>query len=426
MSTEQNVLIEPGSIKIDNAVIINSEGAGVNVKRLVVSVEIYEDIFSAFITGKIVLSDAIDLSSILPLKGEELLILELTTPGFDEEIFKRRVVFSLYKLENSVNAALRNVVHVISFMSLDAAMDMNKKVSKTFRGRVSDTVKLILEDERYLASNKELLIEPTQNEFIHTSNFWTPSKNLFYLAEHSLNDLGNPSYLFFEQAEGFMFASLDKLYGMTPVNTFIRDQQTRESTGEERNFDAEYGKVLELAKPNLYDYVDRLTSGLYGSTHYFFDVEAKKIHYNTKESYKEYTKNRARLNEHFPVDPNAEKFPFRPDANIMVDVQQRNSYNGSPVLPIEMNQKRAAILNQARFNTVSIQVFGRFDYTVGRTADLVVYADKQHTADNADPSDIYDKILTGRYLITSLCHVITQEKHVCNMELSKDTYTFKI
>ena len=59
-------------------------------------VEIYEDLFSPFITGTITISESFDLINNLPLIGEEFLILDITTPGFEKRIKGRFYVFKCF------------------------------------------------------------------------------------------------------------------------------------------------------------------------------------------------------------------------------------------------------------------------------------------------------------------------------------------
>lgn len=437
--SEEFISVQPGDVKIKNAVILNSTGAGANITRLVMQVNIFEDIMSPFVSGRVIISDAISISEMLPFKGEELIMLEFETPGFDEQYYKRSGVYILYKMAERVNAQLKNVMYELSFMSLDAARDMNLHFQKTFRGEVHKTVEKILSDKTYLATNKDLLIEEAGNHYIHTSNFWTPQKNVMHLAENVVNKSGNPSFLFFEQTDGFVFASLDKLYSHGAITTFVRDRQVRQdaqsnpSDPQSRNLAVEYSKILDMSVGNLYDYIDRARSGMYGSTLYYFDVETKKLHYSTKDGYRDFADGRMRLNPHLPVSVEEtlsgkgrdQSSPFLPTSAMFFEVNQRSSYNGSPMMPIEFNQQRATLLGQAMFNKISIQVFGRFDYTVGKTVDVIIYSDKE-TFEGEDPKESYDKVLSGRYLITAINHEITQVNHMCNIELAKDSYLFKL
>ena len=426
----------PGNVKITSAIIVNAEGKGVNIKDIIHSIDIFEDISNAFISGNVLVGDSISLSEVLPLQGEEMIVFELETPGFTEDgkaesdlNYKRVFTVHLYKMEMKENISLKHVLYQLSFMSLDAVRDMNKKISRTFRGRVSDIAKQILEEESYLGTNKELLIEPSSNNTAFTANFWTPSKCLMFAAERALSDMNNPNYLFFENAEGFTFASLDALYSYAPVTRIVRDQRPRPVNQDESNdIEQEWSKILDISVSDQYNYIHRATSGMYGSTIYSWDSETKKLNYKTVDGWRDYGESRIRLNADLPVKANRNvdtgeaPAPFLPEACMFTEVTSLNNYNGAPTHAIEMSQRRATILNQAQFNKISVQVFGRFDYTVGRTIDVIIYADRE-MLEGDDPAEAFDKVLTGRYLITAVNHSITRTAHYTNMELCKDSYT---
>lgn len=77
---------------------------------------------------------------------------------------------------------------------------------------------------------------------------------------------------------------------------------------------------------------------------------------------------------------------------------------------------------QAEGHKVSINVFGRTDYSAGQRVHLSVPRSTQ-IKKNDDPED---KILSGNYLIGAICHLITLDSHQCTMELIKDSYMTNI
>lgn len=409
-------LIEPGSVELNHVVLFNANGEGVNLTLNVASLSIYENIMAPFITGELVISDAIDLTGFMPLKGEETLVLSLQTPGFDDDFFKRVNTYHVYKMESKINAAMKQEVLILKFVSIEAMIDVNTRISKTYKGKVSDSVESFITSSLGLNTKKPALVEPTVNYEMHTSNFWTPTQNIYYLSGRALNVKNNPSFLFFENKDGFVFSSLDVLNSTSPIMVFLKDQYQRDPT-KERNFLAEYARVLDMETTDHYDYFERIRNGQYGSATYFFDIETKKLHYIERDAKTSFDSKL--LNQKRPFE-DYQDLPAKPIANLRTEVQHRSIHNGSPLLPIDTGMKRAALLTQEQFFKTNIQVFGRFDYTVGRTVYLQVYKNKQTLTSDTE-TDVIDTIMTGKYLITSIAHHITRKKHVCNIELSKDS-----
>lgn len=410
--------MEPGAINIDSMVFVNKDGTGINIKNMVMQLTIYENIMSPIITGEVVLADAIGMTEFMNLSGEETVFIELSVPGMEEDDFKRIHFMHVYKMEQRMNFALKNAVVVLCFSSIEAAMDANCRISKTFRGSVSDIVKKVINEAPGMQTKKEVIVEQTANTHVYTSNFWTPFQNAYYLSTVALNYQNNPSFLFFEGREGYIFASLDTLHKQEAIMLFIKDQKVT-MPDESRNFLAEYSRVLEMETIDNYDYFERLRNGQYGSSIYFFDVETKKLNYIERTVQNDFA--RKTLNDKLPfADYKPGELPAKPQAKMMTTLQHRSVYNGSPLLPINTELKRQALLAQESFYKTNIQVFGRLDYTVGRVVELLVYKDKV-TFSSDTPSDTIDLNVSGRYLVTAISHQISKSKYVCNLELSKDS-----
>jgi len=416
---DANNRIEAGAIKVDGVTVINSRGKGINLKNIMVSLEIFEDIMSPFITGRLTISDANSLAESLPFMGEELLILDLETPHPDGSAVwnkKRNQVFHIYKMEGNEAITAKNNVISLCFVSIEAFTDVNSRISQTFRGRISDTVRTLLRTDPGLNTSKNAVIEETANNNIHTSNFWTPTQNIYHLVGDAISTEGYPSYTFFENNEGFVFASLQSLYKLPTMAKFFRHPKTRRP-GESKNIEEDWGTVLDMSTPVFYDYFDRVESGFYGGTAYRYDIETKRLDYQNLIASKDLAR-APTLNPNKGFD--SERLQFRPEANLHMSVIHRNIYQNSPQLSVTHFLERTALLKQLSAFTTNIQVFGRMDYSVGRPIEMTAYKNSK-TNETDSSEEIIDQMLTGKYLITALTHTITRESHLCNMEISKDS-----
>lgn len=405
---------EPGEVDIDSCFVVSPKNGTVEITALVTSVTIYEDIMSPFITGRVSIVDSTALSEILPLMGEELLYMKIYTPGFEGALYQRDMMVSLYKMERRENIKLKAVGYELCFTSIEAITDMNQRVSKTFKGKISDIATAMIKGYPGLGSVRESVVEETSNNEIYTSNFWTPTQNLYYLSSKALNEINNPSYVFFENNEGFVFASLDTLYTIPATYAFIRHSKMR---GPEDVQDAvdEYAKVLDMSVPNQYDYIERLQEGFYGSTIYNYDLQTKRLNFRNFVAFDDLKK--TRLNPHINM---GNELQFMPEANMLLSVMHRSLYNGSPILPINHHNRRMALLRQVSSMTINIRVFGKMNYSVGNVVDFLAYKDNATGAKLPADEDI-DEMLTGRYLVTAISHEISRENHYCNIELCKDS-----
>ena len=166
-----------GEVSIDEVTIITAKGLYQTVTNQVIGVEIYEDMFGGFITGQVLFKESQDLLNLFPFIGQEFVKIELSTPTLpDEDKFKGE--FFIYKMSQRFKIAGREMGYSLSFMSKEALVDMNKRISKTYKGKISETVQQLLTSEEGLESTKPTNIEETTNATKHISNFWSPLKNI--------------------------------------------------------------------------------------------------------------------------------------------------------------------------------------------------------------------------------------------------------
>jgi hypothetical protein len=305
------------------------------------------------------------------------------------------------------------------FISIEALSDMNKKVSKTFGGKVSDLVEAFVKDKNYgLESEKKVIIDPTNNSVKYISNYWSPIKNLNYLSETAVNKNKTPNYVFFENRDGFYFISLERLYQNTVTSEFVYDKYTRDKLPDGRdvrNVNQDYKRILSISIPVAHDYMDRLRNGMLASRQFSYDITKKTYNvknYNMLDRFND----QKHLNK-FPINSN--KVIFRNNSTMIIYPKNYGNFNGfGDVTNAHSNQERISTLKLAEANKINITVPGRTDYTVGQKIAIVLY--RVEPASKKD-QDLTDKMFSGYYLIAAINHVIDKEKHECYMELIKES-----
>jgi len=70
-----------GDVSINKVKITTQKGFGQDITTQVLTVQFYEDLFSPFITGSIIVKESLDFINLFPFIGEEYLELDITTPG---------------------------------------------------------------------------------------------------------------------------------------------------------------------------------------------------------------------------------------------------------------------------------------------------------------------------------------------------------
>lgn len=406
-----------GDVNIADVTIITSQGFAQTITDQIMAIEIYEDMFAPFTTGKILVRDSQELINLLPLIGEETVRLRVVTPSLPEKDAYEGE-FYIYKMDDRIKTKERELIYVLHFISKEAIVDVNKKISKGYQGKVSDIVQRILTDQDAMETQKDITIEETSNKIRYTSNFWTPTKNIQFLSDNAVSkSYESPSYLFFENKYGLNFISLEALYADGPVlHTFVWDNYSapiQSTGGSSRSIEEDYCRITDVQMENGFNYMDRLKSGMYGSEIIYYDIMTKQyVHkgygFNFKDS--------KHLNK-YPLY--SDKIGFRPKSVLLHENQYYNNFDGYDVVSnTKTVQERIALLAQAEAYKLVITVFGKTDYSAGQKVYLEVPKNTQLAKD--DPNYL-DQIMSGHYLIGALCHLITREKHECTMELIKDS-----
>ena len=82
-----------GSVKISELKLISSNNTVWDLTEFLIELNIFEDIFSNYLYGNIVLSDSRNLIEHVPIIGEEYLIVKVITPSFTTSIQKTFRIF---------------------------------------------------------------------------------------------------------------------------------------------------------------------------------------------------------------------------------------------------------------------------------------------------------------------------------------------
>lgn len=412
-----------GDIYIARLDIVSSDNYKVDITDQMIGIEMYEDMFSPFTSMSITVKESLDFISALPLRGEEVLNIEMKTPTFEgvDKVIKGK--FYIYKISDRQEMTDRNLVYTLHCISYEALVDLNSKQSKAHSGNIGEIATSLLKSEG-LNSNKNANVEPTKNAIKYISNFWSPVKNLNFLANAAITKSGSPSYFFYENRSGFNFISLETLYQQKPYQKFIKDNYARDTSENGgtsyRNLDRDYQRILEFKANPVFDTLNYMSKGAYASRMFAYDLVTKKYtakDFNTLNNFQNMPKlnSKALYTEYKPVSP----------SNLIFnEIKHYGVHSGfADTSNTSSQQMRAAMVQSLRSFSVNITVFGRTDYTIGQKVYLEIprsaVINKKDQRD--DKSGYVDDVYSGNYIVTAINHIINRQGHTCVMELSKES-----
>ena len=97
MENSSQTLRFAGDVLFEKMEIKSLNGQYANIIQQVIGIDIYEDLFSPFISLSIVLKESVDYLNLFPFIGEEYIDLKLTTPLTNVSIEGK---FYIYKIIN--------------------------------------------------------------------------------------------------------------------------------------------------------------------------------------------------------------------------------------------------------------------------------------------------------------------------------------
>ena len=414
-----------GDISIENINIVTSRGVTQNITGQVLSIDIFEDIFSPFMTGVIGVKDSFDFTNLFPFIGEEYVNIKMYTPSFEEDKHIDQQ-FYIYKVTNRLLGGDRTAYYELHFISREAIVDVNKQISKSYSGLISDIAKDLFKSQEFgLESTKTLNVETTSNRTKFISNFWSPIKCLNYICQSAQTKSGSADYLIYENRNGMNFNSLEHMYNQQPYVEFVYDNYSREIMKDGRtvfNLNEDYKRITEIEVPVLSDYLDRARSGMFASKIITSDITTKRYWSKNYDMIEEFNKT-THLNKFAPVTNNNVRHP-----NSMIIKMSKNyaPFNGfADVSNAKSIQRRISQLLSAQTTKLNITVPGRTDYTVGIKVYVTLYK-VQPISDKETTDEIIDNILSGYYIVSAINHSINRSKHECTMELIKDSYIMNL
>ena len=428
-----------GEFLVEECKIVSTTGQIYDINDIVEEINIFENIYTATISGDIVIKDTTNIVQNLPIIGEERLILKIQTPQSaptpETTVDYTRSPMIIYKINAQYLEGETSQIVSLQFGSLEGIRNTTSRISQSYSGQPSEIVEKILRDESYLKSKKTFYFEPTSNLAKVVFPNVRPFKCISHLSNISNSQLNNasPSYLFYETTKGFHFRTYDSMCREEPKFFF------KENVGSQLNPQGVVDPQMNLdtlinyQRVSSKDTAKNLNSGMISSKLITHDVYNKRV-----DLYKyDYLSNFDRdihpdNGESTPIiseakDPDTLKSltDYEDTKLFVVSTASGYSFEESGNYPYQSDnlnqtlQRKRARKQQFENGTIlNIEVNGQTFIQAGDKVNLQIGA----TSAVTDTKD--DVQLTGNYIVTHLRHTFTksqQIKHKIVMQVAKDS-----
>lgn len=385
--------------------IVCSDGTFINIRLLAVEINLFEDIFSPYMSGNILVGEAVDLMALYKFNGTEFIIMELDKPGLNMPIKK---VFRIYKISNrKIGVTLQN--YIIHFCSEEAILSIQKLVSKSYKGMlVSDMIKDLLENKLKTNKSKIATIEKTSGVFNYIIPRMNPFEAIEWLSSRAYSSNGK-LYLFYENRNGYNFISYETLINAPTYQKYY--QRPKVNVNPVQNINS----VTFLQIDQDFDIIESSRYGAYASTLAVYDFVSHqmKVYSSNYSDYK-------LLNSSIPINDFKNRFnetvleatdayfKFVPtiDADTTVNPQKQQHW---------VNKKAMKLAQLNTFRMV-VSIPGDVLMQVGN----VIEVELPKALPQGKKTEV-NVLRTGRYLVTSVHHVFFNDVMSTVMELMSDS-----
>lgn len=440
MDASTETLIHAGDYKIEQLLITSpTTGESADITEFMLEINLYEDLFSFCMSGNVILADAANLISNLPILGNEYISLKLRTPTLedtpDNVISKTFQMYAIY--DRALNDD-RSQFYNISFMSIEGYENQTTVIGKSYNGTTDEIASKIYED--YIEVDRPLFIYdlPHVSRIKYTSNHWTPFKNMNFLAKRTKGaTLKGSDFLFFESNKAFYYASIESIIH-AQLESGIFDEYVLERDGSDmprRITDVQYNgnlmppfmtAVENLKMITTLDTMDGNNRGAFASVIDGYDFYTKKIvrtDFDFVEDMKTFKKTGPKniLPENLKRNGLASKAYYSQNSGLYNDfgiTDEEDIPAGSTAQKInDRISNRKSYLNSFENYKFEAVLPGRTDMQVGNVISLL-YPSAEAPSD--DITTQLDPLLSGFYVISAIHHKFNADRHVMTAELIKN------
>jgi len=394
------------------AIISPNKNISVDVSAIYEELNIYDSVLFNTISGNIFIADAIGSLKGFDFDGSEYLSIQLSKEG---ELFPYSGTFKIYSQGDKKMLSLGSTRYRLNFISSEYVESIKTKVVQYYSDTYSNISKRILKDYLNVPATKlRGVIEPSQGIRNVTIPTLEPLEAITWCSKRALDTNDKPTFLFFENTDGYNFTSISNIFKQTPLaNINFSPKNVID------NFGSDFLGVRDYEIIDQYDFVESVKSGVYAKTYRGYDIARRTFVEIQSDSFKDQVGITA-------ANPNKNKTPegMNLDKSFYSQIVSY-FYNSKPKNNQERPEKwllqRESILRNLFAKKVRIEMSGNYTFTSGKL--LNVFMPKFSVITDNDRDYGLDKNLYGKYLIVSTRHKMTAQgrTHTTVMDLVTDS-----
>ena len=419
---------------LDTINFLTASGQKFDLRKLLIELCYYEDIYSFSISGYLTVQDGQGFVELFQLTGNEFL--ELDFGKIKGAINNIKQTVRVYKVEDRKPSGNMNTEsYKMYFCSEELMLSEQTKISKSVVGtKISDIIKGILSNSNsglFVDSEKIATIEETTGVYDFIIPRLKPFEAISWLSNYARPASANQKdqvadMLFFQNRDGFNFRSLQSMYKQPIYGTY--KYQLKNLGDKEQSFKEKMNTILDYEFVKTFDMLNDINQGTFANKLISIDTVsrvAKTTTYNYGSNKSEHmnpglvsNELRNRLGFTQSTSPDA-SFKVMTGNSVQVDAPYIKQIPGSFAKNIAVETyvpNRTAQISLANYTVMKMTIPGDPGISVGRTIDVNLLTLKP-TKSSKGLNEFY----SGTYLVTAVRHIIQPTVYQTVVEIAKDS-----
>ena len=439
-----------GNIREFNIFQAKDGGNSIDASGVVADIKYYEDILSNTVSLSAIITESGESDNKkmgnkgildgLPVRGGEPSTIVIEDHDGNKLEFKNDSKLYVNRVRNVI-AGTQKDVYSIDFTSRELFANEQARVVRRYEGKVSDSVKDILEKNLSggdgMKTKKKVTVDDS-----NTYNFIGNDRKPFYVctwlaskASPDRGDLkgGTAGYLFYETYDGFNFRSIDLLFEQKSKGNYLYSN-TDDNPSE---YD---GKIISYDIDKDINLQNNLLMGTYSNRTLFFDFyamnyEVRNFSVDSSDPAKSKEGGSKGKQVHAgtdDIDSVADEFR-KPISRLMNRVKDVGTLPSGKDIDEQLKAWKDKS-NESTFDAedIMVQSVMRYNQLFSVKINIMIAGDFSLRAGDlihcefpelsVDPNTKYNRQSGGIYMIASLCHNITPRETYTSLTLVRDTF----
>jgi hypothetical protein len=435
--------MEASSKSLYDVIILESNGRerSIDLNLGAVQFRYYEDIFSPFISAKLLVTttgEAIEKDGVkqgiyngLPLRGGERLALRISPNTNSNVPLDFASNFDDFFYVTSISNVIieeGKETFILHLCSRESITNETSRITGKYPSslKINESVEKILTEK--LQTRKIGTIDKTSNKYGFIGNMRKPFTVLLWLASKGVpveSKEATAGFLFYQTKEGFQFRSIDELNKQEPKASYVYSETSDAYSSDQKKLNNDF-KILKYNVDRNTNLLEKLRLGAFATQRIFFNPIDFSFTSPEKGLFKssDYIEKTETLGDRMKlpkINPDEERTLGDVPSRMLTQVLDFGTIEKDVSLDSNSDPQQYQSQSLMRYNSLLNQ---QLSMTIGLNSNLnagdLIECNFPRVSNSDEPQ--YDEDISGLYMIEELCHYYDTNNSYTSLTLVRDSF----